>query len=190
VVSGVRVGVDVGGTFTDLVARDASGRLVECKVPTTPEHPAIGVGHGLERLGLSPSGIAALAHGTTAVTNAIVEGRAARVGLVTTRGFRDVLEIARQSRTHLYDLRAPGKPEALVPRRLRSEVAERIAVDGSIVTPLDLDGVGAIIEMFRREGVESVAVCLLHAYANPRHERALAPDAAGAGPPSRSTRSM
>jgi N-methylhydantoinase A len=171
--SGVRVGVDVGGTFTDLVARDASGRLVECKVPTTSA-PAIGVGHGLERLGLSPTGIAALAHGTTAVTNAIVEGRVARVGLVTTRGFRDVLEIARQSRTHLYDLGAPAKPEALVPRRLRFEVAERIAVDGRIVTPLDLDGVGPILETCRREGVESVAVCLLHAYANPQHERALA----------------
>jgi N-methylhydantoinase A len=95
------------------------------------------------------------------------------VGLVTTRGFRDVLEIARQNRLHLYDLRPLPKPESLVPRRLRLEVTERVGPDGSIVTPLALDDVPAIVESFARQGVESVAVCLLHAYANPDHERAL-----------------
>src|SRR5262249_48832040 len=95
----VRVGVDVGGTFTDLVARDPSGRTWSCKVPTTPAAPAVAVIAGIDAL--APD-FASLAHGTTLVTNAIVEGRGAPVGLVTTRGFRDVLEIARQSRNHLY----------------------------------------------------------------------------------------
>src|SRR5688572_21285688 len=96
------VGVDVGGTFTDVVAREPSGRLHSGKVPTTPAHPATGVMHGLALLEPAAGRAAALAHGTTIVTNAIVEGRGARVGLITTRGFRDVLEIARMSRTHLY----------------------------------------------------------------------------------------
>ena len=109
------MGVDVGGTFTDVVARDSSGRLHACKVPTTPAHPAAGVINGLTALEPAAGRAAALAHGTTIVTNAIVEGRGARVGLITTRGFRDVLEIARMSRTHLYDLHAPAKPEPVVP---------------------------------------------------------------------------
>ena len=135
---------------------------------------------GIAALGLPPgpdgglsAALAAVAHGTTAVTNAIVEGRIARVGLVTTRGFRDVLEIARQNRAHLYDLAALPRPEPLVPRRLRLEVAERVTVDGTVLTPLDTSGVGALVERFRAEGVDSVAVCLLHAYANPAHEREL-----------------
>ena len=168
------MGVDVGGTFTDVVAREPSGHLHACKVPTTPAHPAGGVLDGLRTLEPAAGRAAALAHGTTIVTNAIVEGRGARVGLITTRGFRDVLEIARMSRTHLYDLQAPAKPEPVVPRRLRLEVAERIGADGAILAPLDPAGVPAILEAFAGEGVESVAVSLLHAYANPVHERALA----------------
>ncbi|MCI0546391.1 MAG: hydantoinase/oxoprolinase family protein [Candidatus Rokubacteria bacterium] len=171
---GVRVGVDVGGTFTDLVAHDpASGRTISCKVPTVPGNPSDGVRHGLAALGPGAARVAAVAHGTTIVTNAIVERRVAPVGLVTTRGFRDVLEIARQSRAHLYRLDLPVRPEPLVPRRLRAEVTERLAADGSVVTPLAIDEVGRIVETFRAEGVESVAVCLLHAYANATHERAL-----------------
>jgi N-methylhydantoinase A len=168
-----RVGVDVGGTFTDLVAWAPSGRLSALKVPTTPAHPARGVLAGLAALGEAGARPAAIAHGTTIVTNAIVEHQGAVVGLVTTRGFRDVLEIARQSRTHLYDPRLPAKPEPLVPRRLRLEISERVTHDGSVLAPLAADEVPAIVEAFRREGVESVAVCLLHAYANPVHERAL-----------------
>src|SRR5256885_5051663 len=168
------VGVDVGGTFTDVVARAPSGRLCSGKVPTTPAHPATGVMHGLALLEPAGGRAGALAHGTTIVTNAIVEGRGARVGLITTRGFRDVLEIARMSRTHLYDLHAPAKPEPVVPRRLRLEVSERIGPDGAILTPLDMGDLPQILETFAREGVESVAVSLLHAYANPVHERALA----------------
>src|SRR5438552_11557150 len=167
------VGVDVGGTFTDVVAREPSGRLHSCKVPTTPAHPATGVLDGLRTLEPAAGRAAALAHGTTIVTNAIVEGRGARVGLITTQGFRDVLEIARMSRTHLYDLQAPAKPEPIVPRRLRLEVSERIGPDGAVLTPLDMGTLPQILETFAREGVESVAVSLLHAYANPVHERAL-----------------
>ncbi|HAM55389.1 MAG TPA: methylhydantoinase, partial [Candidatus Rokubacteria bacterium] len=114
---------------------------------------------------------ASVAHGTTIVTNAIVEGRGAVVGLVTTRGFRDVLEIGRMSRLHLYDLQAQPKPPPLVARRLRLEVSERVGPDGGVLTPLALDEVPALVATLAREGVESVAVCLLHSYANPDHER-------------------
>jgi N-methylhydantoinase A len=143
-------------------------------VPTTPAHPATGVVNGLRALepGAGPAG--ALAHGTTMVTNAIVEGRGARVGLITTRGFRDVLEIARMSRTHLYDLHAPAKPAPVVPRRLRLEVSERVGPDGAVMVPLALRELPAIVDTFAAEGVESVAVSLLHAYANPVHERVIA----------------
>ena len=173
------VGIDVGGTFTDLVAREASGRLSACKVPTTPAELAQGVLNGLTAVGPGGGPLASVAHGTTVVTNAIVEGRGARVGLITTRGFRDVLEIGRQSRLHLYDSRLPAKPEPLVPRRLRLEVAERVGPDGSILIPLDVNELSAIVKTFEQEGVESVAVCLLHAYANPTHERALKAALAG-----------
>jgi N-methylhydantoinase A len=167
------LGVDVGGTFTDLVAWDASGLVTSCKVPTTTSRPADGVLQGLAQLTAGGRVATSLAHGTTIVTNAIVERRTAAVGLVTTRGFRDVLEIARQNRTHLYRLDAPAKPEPLVPRRWRAEVTERVAVDGTVLTPLALDEVPGIVERFMRDGIESVAVCLLHAYGNPAHERAL-----------------
>jgi N-methylhydantoinase A len=173
-VSGVRVGVDVGGTFTDLVAADAAGRTWSCKVPTTPASPAEGVLAGLAALGGECGPWGSLAHGTTMVTNAIVEHRGARTALVTTRGFRDVLEIARQNRTHLYRLDLPAKPEPLVPRRLRREVGERVAHDGTVLAPLALDALPALADDLEREGVEAVAVCLLHAYANPAHEQAVA----------------
>jgi N-methylhydantoinase A len=168
------VGIDVGGTFTDVVAREPSGRLHSCKVPTTPAHPATGVVNGLRALEPAAGPAGALAHGTTMVTNAIVEGRGAVVGLITTRGFRDVLEIARMSRTHLYDLQLPAKPTPVVPRRLRLEVSERVGADGAILSPIDLRELEPLVEAFRREGVESVAVSLLHSYANPLHERAIA----------------
>jgi N-methylhydantoinase A len=178
--AGVRIGVDVGGTFTDLVAWDPSGATWSCKVPTTPASPASGVLAGIAALEPRTGPWASVAHGTTLVTNAIVEGRGARVGLVTTRGFRDVLEIARQSRTHLYRLELPAKPAPLVPRRLRLEITERVGPDGAVRVPLALGEVAALVEAFKAEGIESVAVCLLHAYASPAHElalkRALAPN--------------
>src|SRR3989475_3367514 len=166
------VGVDVGGTFTDLVAREVSGRLRACKVPTTPANLARGVLNGLAAV--RPAGLpASVAHGTTVVTNAIVERRGARVGLVPTGGCRDVLEIARQTRLHSYDPGLPPKPAPLVERRLRLEVGERVAPDGAVLLPIALDELPAIVEALERGHVESVAVCLLHSYANPAHERAL-----------------
>src|SRR5438093_62157 len=170
--TGSSVGIDVGGTFTDFVVRAPSGRLSSGKVPTTPANPALGVMQGLTTLvGSAP--LASVAHGTTIVTNAIIEGRGAVVGLISTRGFRDVLEIARVSRLHLYDLKAAPKPPALVPRRLRLEVSERVGPDGAIERALTLDEIAELVATLTREGVESVAVCLLHSYANPEHERTL-----------------
>ncbi|HTY78490.1 MAG TPA: hydantoinase/oxoprolinase family protein [Candidatus Bathyarchaeia archaeon] len=170
---GVRIGVDVGGTFTDVVAWDPSGRMESCKVPTTPANPAEGVLNGIAALAPRTGPWATLAHGTTMVTNAIVEHRGAPVGFITTRGFRDVLEIGRMSRLHLYRLDLPAKAEPLVPRRLRREVTERVAPDGTVLTRLHLEELGAIVEDFKREGIESVAVCLVHAYAASGHEQAL-----------------
>jgi N-methylhydantoinase A len=170
----VRVGVDVGGTFTDLVAADAAGRTWSCKVPTTPANPAEGLLHGLAVLARESGPWASLAHGTTMVTNAIVERRVARTALITTRGFRDVLEIARQNRTHLYRLDLPARAEPLVPRRLRREITERVSHDGAVLAPLDVGELPAIIDDLVRDGVEAVAVCLLHAYANAEHEQAVA----------------
>ena len=171
--SGVRIGVDVGGTFTDLVARDPSGRTWSCKVPTTPAAPAAAVLAGIAALAPAMGAWTSLAHGTTLVTNAIVERRGAPVGLITTRGFRDVLEIARQNRSHLYRLDLPAKPEPLVARHLRFEITERIGPDGSVLIPLALGELPALVARLVSEGIESVAVCLLHAYGNPAHEQAL-----------------
>ena len=170
---GIRIGVDVGGTFTDLVAWDPAGRMESCKVPTTPANPAEGVLHGIATLAPRTGAWASLAHGTTMVTNAIVERRGAPVGYITTRGFRDVLEIGRMSRLHLYRLDLPAKPEPLVPRHLRREITERVGPDGTVLTRLHLEELPAIVEDFKREGIESVAVCLLHSYASPAHEQAL-----------------
>jgi N-methylhydantoinase A len=163
----VRVGIDVGGTFTDLVAVDGGGTVRSHKVLTTPEAPARAVLAGLQAL--APSAVA-IAHGSTIVTNAIVEGRTARTALVTTRGFRDVLEIARQNRLELYRLDLPPRPGPLVPRHLRFEVTERVQADGRVATPLDEGELPALAAALEAAGVEAVAVCLLHAYAHPAHE--------------------
>src|SRR3989449_6018474 len=164
---GVRIGVDVGGTFTDLVAWDPAGRMESCKVPTTPANPAEGVLHGIATLAPRTGAWASLAHGTTMVTNAIVERRGAPVGYITTRGFRDVLEIGRMSRLHLYRLDLPAKPEPLVPRRRRREITERVGPDGTVLTRLHLEELPAIVEDFKREGIESGAGCPPPSYAPP-----------------------
>jgi N-methylhydantoinase A len=167
----VRVGIDVGGTFTDLVAVESgTGAVRSRKVLTTPDAPARGVLAGLQALAPDASSIA---HGTTIVTNAIVEGRQARTALVTTRGFRDVLEIARQSRQELYRLDIAPRPAPLVPRHLRLEVTERVLADGRLAVPLDESELPALAAALRETGVEAVAVCLLHAYAHPAHEARL-----------------
>jgi N-methylhydantoinase A len=169
---GRRVGVDVGGTFTDFVSYDeGTGGFRSLKVLTTPAAPARGVLDGLRSLG---PGVGAIAHGSTIITNAIVEGRGAVTALITTRHFRDVLEIARQNRADLYRLDIPPKPPPLIPRRLRFEVTERVAADGRVVVPLAEAELPALVEALKARGVEAVAICLLHSYAAPEHEARLA----------------
>jgi N-methylhydantoinase A len=164
----MRVGVDVGGTFTDLVAL-VDGRVVTAKVPSTPEDQSEAVMRSLEIAGVeSPE---AFAHGMTVATNALLERRGARTALVTTEGFRDVIEIGRQARSSLYDLTA-ARPAALVPRDLRFTVRERMGPNGE-VEPLDGDSVARAVEALREAGVEAVAVCLLFAFLHPEHEREL-----------------
>ena len=171
----IRVAFDIGGTFTDFVlADDASGRTLSLKVPTTPADPSVAVLSGLNEIlrlaGHKGSGVAALLHATTVATNAVLERKGAATGLVTTAGFRDVLIIGRQKRYETYDLYI-NKPEPLVKRRHIVEVRERIAADGSVVTPLDMASVDAAIDATLASGRQTVAVALLHAYANPDHER-------------------
>jgi N-methylhydantoinase A len=170
----VRAGVDVGGTFTDVVAYDERTREIRVsKVPTDAGEAAPSVARALLRVERTGAPARALAHGTTIVTNAIVEGRLASVGLITTRGFRDVLEIARMNRAHLYRLDLPARPAPLVPRHRRREIGERIGPDGSVQMALEAAEIAPLIEALVRDGVDAVAVALLHSYANPAHERAL-----------------
>ena len=173
-----RVGIDVGGTFTDLAALDEAGGAVRLeKVPTTPADQSIGVAAGLTSLlarhGVSPAAVTYLGHGTTVCINAVLERKGACTGLVTTQGMRDLLELRRQIRDDLYDLQA-DKPEPLVPRDLRREVPERTLADGRAGTPLDLDAVRAAITALVADGVEALAVCFLHSYVNPAPEQAVA----------------
>src|SRR5262249_44125010 len=173
-----RVGIDVGGTFTDLAAvDDASGAVHLEKVPTTPADQSVGVAAGLATLlarhGVLPAAVGYLGHGTTVCINAVLERKGARTGLVTTHGMRDLLELRRQIRDDLYDLQA-DKPEPLVPRDRRHEVPERTLAEGSVATPVDMDAVHAAIGALVAEGVEALAVCFLHSYVNPAHERAVA----------------
>jgi N-methylhydantoinase A len=167
----VTVGVDVGGTFTDFVAQARGGGPPRmCKVLNTRD-PSQVLREGLRALCRDGDEIVRLTYGTTLVTNAMVEGRGARVALVTTRGFRDVLEIGRQHRDHLYRLDVPGRTPPAVPRALRFEVTERIDHKGRVLVALDEAGIASLAESLRRARVDAVAVCLLHAYANPSHER-------------------
>jgi N-methylhydantoinase A len=169
-----RLAVDIGGTFTDLVAVDGvTGRLVLGKVPTTPGRLEDGVIDAVERSDLDPAEVGAFVHGTTAVINAVTERKGARTALVTTRGFRDVLEIGRANRPDLYNL-SYAKPRPFVPRRLRFEVTERVTHRGEVLVPLAEEEVEALAPALRDAGVESVAVCFLHAWANPEHERRVA----------------
>ena len=165
---GARLGVDVGGTFTDLVAL-VEGRLVTAKVPTTPRNQAQGVVAALETVHPAVGEVASFAHGSTVATNALLERRGARTALVTTEGFRDVIEIGRQNRPALYDL-TRDRPPALVPRALRFTVTERMGPDGVLV-PLDEQSVRSAVDACREAGVEAVAVCLLFGFLHPEHER-------------------
>jgi N-methylhydantoinase A len=172
--SSVRTAVDVGGTFIDIVAvDDATGAIVVEKQPSTPDRLAMEILRGMERLPRAIAEIGRLVHGSTVVVNAILQERGATVGLITTRGFRDVLELGRGDRPDIYDwLVTP--PDPLVPRHRRREVTERSAPDGSELEPLDLDELDRELDELVAFGVDAVAVCFLHAYANPAHELAAA----------------
>ena len=171
-----RLGIDVGGTFTDLVLLDdALGQLVTEKVLTTQEDPWLGIQRGVRALaarGHDLLRIVSIIHGTTLVSNALIERRGARVGLLTTRGFRDTLYFRREFRYDIYDPNIV-LPEPLVPRHLRREVRERIAGDGSELEALDKGHARAEVRELLSDGVEALAVCLLHAYLQPDHELAL-----------------
>jgi N-methylhydantoinase A len=163
-----RLGVDVGGTFTDVVIL-SGGRLTTAKVPSTPSDQSEGVVAGVEAARFDAADVAAFAHGMTVATNALLERRGARLALVTTEGFRDVIEIGRQNRPSLYDL-TRDRPPALVPRELRFTVRERMGPDGELA-PLDEDSLARAVEAVRHADVEAVAVCLLFAFLHPEHER-------------------
>ena len=184
-----RIGIDVGGTFTDLVAVDPSGRAVLAKVVSTPRDPSIGVLAGLASLAeildlpLSKlfAGTERIVHGTTVATNALLEHKGAKVGLLTTEGHRDVLEMREGLKDDRYNLRVPP-PEPLVPRQRRLGVRERMRADGRVETPLDPASLERAIDTLTRDGVEAVAICYMHAYRDPRHERATAEAVARAMP--------
>ena len=170
-----RVGIDVGGTFTDLYLLDEQGGLiVRHKLPSTPDNPYEAPIKGIQEiLGMAdaaPAEVRFVGLGTTVATNALLERKGARTGLVTTKGFRDLLEIARQKRPHVYDM-FERKPDPLVPRHGRLEVDERISADGTVLRQLDEVALVEVLGQLLSQGVESVAVCFLNSYANPAHER-------------------
>lgn len=170
---GAVVGIDVGGTFTDIsIMEQDGGELLNFKVPSTPGDPSEAIETGLRRaaaLGVEGAGIAHLGHGTTVATNMVIERRGSRVALLTTRGFRDILEIGRQERPHLYDTNV-RKPVPLVPRYLRFEVEERVDAYGNILASLNAEEVRAVGKKMADEGVLAVAICFIHAYRFPEHE--------------------
>ncbi len=169
--SALRVGIDIGGTFTDIVLFDeGSGQLSHAKSLSTPAEPESGFMQALAAIGAPLGAISSLVHGTTIVTNLILERKGARIALITTKGFRDVLEIMRATRPLPYDL-AWRKPRPLVPRDLCFEVDERVGADGEVVRAIDPDDVRRTIEAVLERDVEGVAICLLHSYLNDAHER-------------------
>lgn len=168
------IGLDIGGTFTDIVFLDSEQKTIEfLKVASTPERLEEGVIAGLRQLAkqtdLQFSRVVRIVHGTTVATNALLQGRWARTALVTTAGFRDVIEIGRQNRPSIYDLQVK-RPQPIVSRDLRFEVSERVDFRGAVIMPLDESGVAELAEEILGRNVESVAVCLLFSYANPEHE--------------------
>src|SRR5213083_784135 len=174
-----RIGIDVGGTFTDLAAVDETGRVVIAKCASTPRDQSEGLMEGLGLLagecGTDLAGLLArterVVHGTTVATNALLERKGAAVGMLTTEGHRDVIEMREGLKEDRYNLRMPP-PVPLVPRARRLGVKERVRFDGKVATPLDPRSLAAGIERLKRAGCASVAVCYLHSYRNARHEQA------------------
>ncbi len=171
----IRLGIDVGGTFTDFVLVDnVRNRIFTGKKLTTPDDPSAAMLEGMDRLlaeaSLTAVDIDGVVHGTTLVTNTVIERKGAKVGLITTKGFRDVAEMGREIRYDLYDLFLE-KPAPLVPRYLRREVEERIDAEGRVLRPFDAQGFRSEVRYLIQQGVEAVAICFIHAYRNPIHER-------------------
>ncbi len=168
--SSFTVGIDVGGTFTDLLAIDpASGTVKLAKVPTTVDNQAIGFMAALQSAGLDPASLQAIVHGTTTTTNAVLERKIAKVGLITTKGFRDVLELGRRTRPQPYGLRGTFHP--VIEREVRLEVPERMDADGKVLLPLDEAAVAEAARKLLAAGCEAVVIHFLHSYINPAHER-------------------
>jgi N-methylhydantoinase A len=172
-----RIGIDIGGTFTDVaLVEEDTGRIDIAKVLTTPRDIAQGVIEGIQA-GLAgnavdPADVALLSHATTVVTNALLERKGAKCGMIATRGFRDLLELRRSSRPDLYDLFQDG-PSILIPRRYRYEVTERIDAQGEVVTPLATDEIPALVELIRAAGLQTIAVSFLFSFLNDSHEKAV-----------------
>jgi N-methylhydantoinase A len=168
--SSFTVGIDVGGTFTDLLAVDSeSGAVKLAKVSTTADNQAIGFMAALQSAGADPAALQAVVHGTTTTTNALLERKIAKVGLITTKGFRDVLELGRRTRPQSYGLRGTFHP--LIERELRLEVPERMDADGKVLAPLDETAVAEAAKKLLAAGCEAVVIHFLHSYINPAHER-------------------
>ena len=173
-----RIGIDVGGTFTDIVLLDdATGQVWSTKVPSTPRDPSVGALDGLKRIltlsETTPGNVGFVGHGTTIATNMVIEGKGAKTALLTTKGFRDILEIRRawrHDRADLYDLFFENPPD-LVPRARRLEVRERVLYDGRIETPLALEDVDQAMAELKADGVEAIAICFINSHVNPEHER-------------------
>ncbi|MDE0812250.1 MAG: hydantoinase/oxoprolinase family protein, partial [Alphaproteobacteria bacterium] len=175
--SKVRIGVDIGGTFTDVVLWNIdAGKTQNTKLLTTPDDPSRAVMDGIRRIldehSIAPADVEAVIHGTTLVANALIERKGVKTGLITTRGFRDVLEIGREWRYDLFDL-AIEMPTPLAERSARAEITERLDADGNVLTPLALEELDNIADAFQAANVQSVGVCLLHAYRNSAHELAI-----------------
>ena len=170
----LRVAVDIGGTFTDLVLVEENRVVAIAKVLTTPDDPSRGVAEGIEELlqGYDPQFVVEVVHGTTLISNSLIERKGAVTGLITTEGFRDVIASGREQRYDLYDLFLE-MPEPLVPRRRRWGVRERVLADGTVDQPLDQGSLSQAVDSARKAGVESIAVCFLHSYRNPDHEEAV-----------------
>lgn len=166
----MRVATDIGGTFTDLVAVDDQGKTILTKSHTTPPNFEEGVIKVIQKSGVCPQEIKDFIHGTTTIINALTERKGAKTALITTKGFRDVLEIARCNRPDLFNM-VFAKPRPFIPRYLRKEVEERVSFDGKIITPLNEDDIRTAVEYFKKEKVEAIAVCYINSYANDEHEK-------------------
>ncbi len=172
---GWQVGIDIGGTFTDVIAlQPSTGEIVQAKVRSHPDDPIAGLLAALAAVGIPWERVDDLMHGTTMITNAIVEDRLAEVALIATEGFADTLVIGRQNRRHLYRLDLEPKARPQVPEHLRFEVRERLDVRGDVLVPLTKEAIDEVVRRVEESGVSAVAVSLLHAYANGAHEQQLA----------------